>query len=159
PDPVPRVLEHAGLLDVHLDPAGQVVEDPRAIAPPLRFVARVGGVVPEAPAVVDRAEALAELLLGDALRDDPAAEEHLAEPAALPLEERDELERQPEPELLVQPAHLERGDDAHRPVVLAAVPVRVAVRADAEDLLARRSVARDERPDRILRDLEAERLE
>ena len=28
-DPVARVLEHAGLLDVHLDPAGEAVEDVR----------------------------------------------------------------------------------------------------------------------------------
>ena len=67
-----------------------------------------------------------------------------------------ELQRQVEPELGVQPADLERRDDAHRAVVLAAVPVRVAVRADAEDRLAGRPVARDERADRILGDVEAE---
>ena len=33
------------------------------------------------------------------------------------------------------------------------------MRADSEDLLAARPVARDERPDRVLGDLEAERLE
>ena len=64
----------------------------------------------------------------------------------------------PSAELLVQPADLERGDDAHRAVVAAAVAVRVAVGADAEDRLPGRPVAGDERADRILGDLEAERL-
>ena len=61
--------------------------------------------------------------------------------------------------LLVQAAHLECGDDAQRPVVAAAVAVRVAVRPDPEGRLAERPVARDERADRILGDGEAERLE
>ena len=112
--------------------------------------------LPEAAAVVDRAERLAQLLLGHALEHDPAAEQHLPEAGALLLEERDQLERQVEAELGVQPADLERRDDAHRAVVLAAVAVRVAVRADAEHRLAARPVARDERPDRILADVEAE---
>jgi hypothetical protein len=94
-----------------------------------------------------------------ALGDDPAAEQHLPEAGALLLEERDELERESEPELLVQAADLERRDDAHCPVVLTAVPVRIAVRANAEGRLASRPVARHERSDRVLVDLEAERLE
>ena len=115
--------------------------------------------LPEAAAVVDRAEPLAQVLLGDALGHDPAAEQHLAEAGALLLEERDQLQRQAEAVLLVQPADLERRDDAHRAVVLAAVAVRVAVRADPEHRLARRPVARDERADRVLADLEPERLQ
>ena len=83
-------------------------------------------------------------------------EQHLSEARALLLEEGDELEGQVEPELGVQPAHLERRDHAHRPVVLAAVSVRVAVRADPEDLLTGRTVACDERADRVLGDVEAE---
>ena len=47
-----------------------------------------------------------------------------------------ELERQAEAELVVQPADLERRDDAERAVVLAAVAVRVAVGPDPEDRLA-----------------------
>ena len=155
-DPVARVLEDARLLDVHLDPAREVVEDVDRLAPALGLVAGVGRVLPERAPVVDGAERLAQLLLGDALEHDPAPEQHLPEARALLLEEGDELERQVEPEVGVQPADLERGDDAHRAVVLAAVPVRVAVRADAEDLLAGRAVARDERADRILGDVEAE---
>ena len=159
PDPVAGVLEHARLLDVHLDPAGQVVEDVRALPPALGLVTGVGGVLPEAPPVVDRAEALAQVLLGDALGDDPAAEQHLPEAGALLLEERDQLERQVEALLLVQAADLERRDDAHRPVVFPTVSVGVAVRADAEDRLALRPVARGERADRVLLDVEPERLE
>jgi len=64
-----------------------------------------------------------------------------------------------EPQLLVQAADLEGGDDAHRAVVAAAVPVRVAMRADAECGLAGRAVSRDECPHRILGDLEADRFE
>ena len=138
-DPVAGVLEHPRLLDVHLDPAGEPVQHGAALAPARGLVARVLGVLPEAAAVVDRAEPLLQVLLGDPLRDDPAAEQHLAEARALLLEERDQLQRQAEAELRVQAADLERGDDAHRPVVLAAVPVRVAVRADAEGGLARRA--------------------
>ena len=52
-DPVPRVLEHARLLDVHLDPAGEVVEDVDRLAPALGLVAGLGRVIPERPAVVD----------------------------------------------------------------------------------------------------------
>ena len=159
PDPVAGVLEDAGLLDVHLDPAGQVVEHARALAPALRLVAGGGGRVPEAPPVVDRAELLAQVILGDALGDDPAAEQHLAKAGALLLQERDQLQRQVVAELGVQAADLERGDDAHRPVVLAPVPVRVAVRADAEHGLARRAVAREQRANGVLRDREAERFE
>jgi hypothetical protein len=84
-------------------------------------------VVPEATAVVDRAEAVLQLLLGHALGHDPAPEQHLAEARALLLEEGDQLQRKAETELLVQPADLEGGDDPHRPVVAAAVAVRVAV--------------------------------
>ncbi len=156
-DPVAGVLQHARLLDVHLDPAGQVVEHVDRLSPARGLVAGLLGVLPEAAPVVERAERLAQLLLGDALEHDPAAEQHLPEAGALLLEEGDELQRQVEPELGVQPADLERRDDAHRAVVLAAVAVRVAVRADAEDRLPGRPVARDERPDRVLGDLEAER--
>ena len=127
PDAVARVLEDAGLLDVHLDPARQVVEDVSRLAPAGGLVARLLGVLPEAAPVVDRPELLAQLLLGHTLRDDPAPEQHLPEAGSLLLEERDQLERQLEPELVVEPADLERGDDAHRAVVLAAVAVRVAV--------------------------------
>ena len=155
-DPVARVLEDARLLDVHLDPAREVVEDVDRLAPALRLVARLGRVLPERAPVVGGAEGLAQLILGDALQHDAAPEQHLPEARALLLEEGDELERQVEPEVGVQPADLERGDHAHRPVVLAAVPVRVAVRADAEDLLAGRAVSRHERADRILGDVKAE---
>ena len=156
-DPLARVLQHARLLDVHLDPAGEVVEHVDRLLPARRLVAGGLGVLPEAAAVVDRAEPLAQVLLRDALEHDPAAEQHLAEARALLLEERDQLQRQAEPVLVVQAAHLERGDDAHRPVVAAAVAVRVAVRADPEDRLAEGPVARDERADRVLGDGEAER--
>jgi hypothetical protein len=158
-DPVAGVLQDAGLLDVHLDPAGEVVEDVAALAPLRGLVPGRLCMLPEAPPVVDRAEALPQLLLGHPLGDDPAAEQHLAEARALLLEERDQLQRQPEPELLVETADLERRDDAQRAVVLAAVAVRVAMRADPEDGLAPRAVPRYERADRILVDLEAERLE
>ena len=141
---------------ISIQPA-EAVEDVDALPPARRLVAGLLRVLPEAAAVVDRAERLAQLLLGHALEHDPAAEQHLPEAGALLLEERDELERQVEAELRVQAADLERSDDAHRPVVLAAVAVRVAVRADAEGLLAARPVARDERPDRVLGDLEADR--
>jgi hypothetical protein len=123
---------------------------------------RVAGllrVLPEAPAVVDRTELLAQLILGHALEHDPAPEQHLAEAGPLLLQERDELERQVEAVLGVEAADLERRDDAHRPVVLAAVSVRVAVRTDAEHLLASRPVARHERADGILLDVEAEVLQ
>ena len=49
------------------------------------------GALPEAPSVVERAEALAQVFLGHALRDDPAAEQHLPEARPLLLEERDQL--------------------------------------------------------------------
>ncbi len=155
-DAVAGVLEHARLLDVHLDPAHEAVEDVDRLPPPLRLVAGLFCVLPEAAAVVDRAERLAQLLLGDALEHDAAAEQHLSEAGAFLLEERDELQRQVEAELGIEAADLERRDDAHRPVVLAAVAVRVAVGADAERRLAARPVARDERPDRVLEDLEAD---
>src|SRR5262249_15333745 len=48
---------------------------------------------------------------------------------------------------------------AHRAVVASAVPVGVAVRADAERRLSARAIAGDERPDRILVHLEPEFLE
>ena len=80
--------------------------------------------------------------------------------AALAAGEADEpvILEAPEAELFVQSADLERGDDAHRPVVLAAVAVRVAVRADAEDLLSHGAIPGDERADRVLVMLEAEVL-
>ena len=53
--------------------------------------------------------------------------------------------------------HLERGDDAHRPVVLPAVPVRVAVRPDP--MAARRAQLRATSVPRVLRDGEAELLQ
>src|SRR5262249_13361044 len=153
PDPVAGVLEDARLLDVHLDPAGEPVENLKRLAPARRLVASRFGVLPEASSVVERPEALPELLLGDALRHDPASEQHLPEAGALVLEERDQLQRQVEAQLLVEPADLERRDDAERAVVPAAVAVRVAVRADAERGLAARHIAGDERPDRVLVDL------
>src|SRR5262249_60753206 len=110
-----------------LDPAGEVVEDVRAVAPLVRPVPRVGRVLPEAALVVERPERLAELLLGDALRHDPAPEQHLPEPGALLLEEGDQLERQAARELLVDAADLERRYHPHGAVVAAAVPGRVAV--------------------------------
>src|SRR5918995_546589 len=158
-DAVAGVLEHTSLLDVELDPAREVVEDAKRLAPAPRLVARLLGVLPERPPVVDRPELLAQLLLRDALRGDPAPEQHLPEARALLLEEGDELKGKVEPELPVQPADFERGDDAHRAVVLAAVPIRVAVRPDPEDLLARGTVARDQRSDRVVEDLEADRLQ
>ena len=158
-DPVAGVLEDARLLDVHLDPAGEAVEDPDRLLPALGFVAGRLRVLPEAPAVVDRAEALLQLRLGHPLGHDPTPEQHLAEAGSLLLEERDQLQRQVEAQLLVQPADLECGDDAHSAVVAAAVAVRVAVRADAERRFAARHVARDEGADRIFVDLEAELLE
>ena len=115
--------------------------------------------LPEAASVVDRPELSAQLLLGHPLGDDPAPEQHLPEAGSLLLQERDELEREVEAELRVQPADLERGDDAHRPVVLPAVAVGVAVRPDAEDPLPGRPVPRHERADRVVGDLEADRLE
>ena len=92
--------------------------------------------LPERAAVVGRPDPLAQVLLADPLRDDAAAEQHLAEAGALLLEERDRLQRQIEAELGVQAADLERADDAERAVPAAAVAVGVAVRADAEDGLA-----------------------
>ena len=97
PDPVAGVLEHPGLLDVHLDPAGEVVEHVDRLAPALGLVARLVRVLPEAPPVVDRQELLLQLLLGDALKHDPTAEHHLAEARALLLEERDKLQWEAEP--------------------------------------------------------------
>src|SRR5262249_44782250 len=76
-DPVAAVLQHARLFDVHLDPAGEAVEDANAFAPARGLVACLLGVLPEAAPVVDREELLLQLLLGDALRHDPAPEEHL----------------------------------------------------------------------------------
>ena len=122
PDPVPRVLKHTGLLDVHLDPACEVVECVDRLAPARRLVPGVLRVLPEAATVVDRAKRLLELLLADTLQHDAAAEQHLAEAGAFLLEKRDQLERQTELELLVESAHLERGDDSHRAVV--ASPLR-----------------------------------
>ena len=127
----------------------EAVEHADALAPPRRLVAGLLRVLPEAPAVVDRTERLAQLILGHPLEHDPAAEQHLPEPGAFLLEEGDELERQVEVELRAQAADLECGDDAHRAVVLAAVAVRVAVRADGEDLLAAWPVPRHERPDGV----------
>ena len=60
---------------------------------------------------------------------------------------------------MFKPAQLERDADAERAVEAAAVAVRVAMRADAERGLACEHVARDERPDRVERDDEAELLE
>ena len=48
---------------------------------------------------------------------------------------------------------LERDDDAERPVPLAAVAVRVAVRPDPEERVSRRPVTGDEVGDRIALDL------
>src|SRR5262249_51387508 len=159
PDPVAGVLEDARLLDVHLDPAGEVVQDVDRLAPAPRLVAGRYGVLPEAPPVVERAEALLQLLFRDALRHDPAAEQHLAEPGALLLEERDQLQRQVEPELLVEPADFECGHDPESAVEAAPVAVRVAVRADAERRLAPWNVPGYQCADRVLVDLEADLLE
>ncbi len=79
PDPIRGVLKHACLLDVHLDPACEAVEDVNRLAPARGLVSRCLRVLPEAPPVVERKKALLQLLLGDALRHDPAAEQHLAE--------------------------------------------------------------------------------
>ena len=155
-DPVLRVLQDTGLLDVHLDPAREVVERMDRLAPTRRLVPCCFCVLPEAATVVDRAKRLPELLLAHALQHDAAAEQHLAEAGALLLEERDQLKRQAELVLRVEAAHLEGGDDAHRAVVASPVPVRVAVRADAERRLAGRPVSSDERPDRILEHVEVE---
>ena len=53
PDAVSGVLENAGLLDVHLDPADEVVEDVRRLAPAPGLVAGFLRVLPERPSVVD----------------------------------------------------------------------------------------------------------
>ena len=55
-DAIARVLEHPRLLDVHLDPAREAVEDAEAVAPPLGLVAGLFCVLPEAAPVVDRPE-------------------------------------------------------------------------------------------------------
>ena len=158
-DPVPRVLQDAALLDVRLDPAGEIVEDVDALAPASRVTAGVGGVLPEAAPVVDRPNRLLEVLLGHALGDDTAAEQADVEARALLLEEGDQRQGQAEPELLVQPAGLEADDDAQRAVPPAAVSVAVAVRADPEHRLALRPVAGDEVGDGIPLDREADALE
>ena len=154
-DPESRagVLQDAALLDVHLDPAGQVVERVDRLAPARGLVAgRLGG-VPERDAVLV-ADRLAQLLLADALQHDPRAEQHLPEARALLLEERDQPQREVVARLGGQAADLERRADAERAVVLAAVAVRVAVRADAERGRVRRDVGRDQRADRVLPDAE-----
>src|SRR5262249_11378440 len=61
--------------------------------------------------------------------------------------------------LLVQAADLEGGDDAHGPVVLAPVAVRVAVRSDSEDGRARGAVSGNEGANRVLGDYEAQAFE
>ena len=58
-----------------------------------------------------------------------------------------------------QPADLERRAHAERAVVLAAVAVRVAVRADAEGGRAGRDVGGDQRADGVVPDGEADALE
>ena len=63
PDPVPRVLQDTGLLDVHLDPAREVVERVDRLAPARRLVPCCFRMLPEAATVVDRAKRLPELLL------------------------------------------------------------------------------------------------
>ena len=158
-DPVAAVLEHSRLLDVQLDPACEPVQHRGALAPARRLVARRLCMLPKAATVVGGAKPLSQVLLGDPLRDDPAAEQHLAEARALFLEKRDQLQRQAEAELLVQAADLECRDDAHGAVVLATVPVRVTVRADTERRLATRPVATDERPDGVFRHREADALQ
>ena len=80
PEPAMVILEHSALLDVQLDPADQVVEDMSAFAPQGRLVAGLLGVLPERAPVVDGADARTQILLIDALRDDAAAQHHLAEP-------------------------------------------------------------------------------
>src|ERR687898_541294 len=124
-----------------------------ALTTPIRFC-----VLPEAAPVVYGAKLLAQLLLRHPLRDDAAPQQHLAEARAFFSEKRDELKRKTEPKLLIEAADLKRGYDAHRAVVLAAVAVRVAVRADAEHLLARREVPGDERPHGILIVFETQRF-
>jgi hypothetical protein len=116
-------------------------------------------VLPEASPVVHGPILLAQLFLGHPLRDDAAPKKHLAEARALFFEKRDELKRKVQPEFLVEAADLERAYDAHRAVVLAAVAVRVAVRADAEHHLARRTVPGDEGAHGILVMLETQRLQ
>jgi hypothetical protein len=116
-------------------------------------------VLPETATVVERAKALPEIVLGHPPGDDAAPEEHLPEARPLLLEEGDHLQRQTEIVLLVQAADLEGGDDTQRPVPLAAVSVRVAVRPDPEHRLPLRSVPRDERADWVLRHTEPELLE
>src|SRR3712207_9579346 len=50
--PLLRVLEHARLLDVQLDPTCEVVEDADRVSPPSGLVAGLFGVLPEASPVV-----------------------------------------------------------------------------------------------------------
>ena len=55
PDPLARVLQNARLLDVHLDPAGEVVEHVDRLAPARRLVAgRLGGSQNERPSSIAR---------------------------------------------------------------------------------------------------------
>ena len=151
PSRVCGVLQDAALLDVHLDPAGQAVERADALAPARGLVAGGLGGVPERASVLV-ADRLPQLLLGHALEHDPRAEQHLPEARALLLEERDQPQRQPLAGLGRQAADLERRADAERAVVLAAVAVGVAVRADAEGRGAGRHVGGDQRADRVLPD-------
>src|SRR5215212_3243839 len=150
PDPVARVLEHACLLDVELDPTDELIEEAHRVLPASRLVAGPFRMLPEGPPVIYGEKLLAQLLLGHALGDDAATQEHLPEPRTFLLQKGDELEREVEAHIFVEAADLQRGDDAHRTVVLAAVAVRVAMGADAEHLLPPRTVAGDERAHRVL---------
>ena len=143
---------------MHLDPAGEPVKDTGRLSPAVRFEAGLARVLPEAPAVVDGANPLAQVLLAHALGDDSAPEQHLAEPRSLLLKEGDELERKAEVELAVQAADLEGRDHAHGPVVLAAAAVGVAVRADGERSLTGGPVASHERAHGVVGDAEAQAL-
>ena len=82
-------------------------------------------------------------------------------PKPEPSSSRNEISRSGRPVagLGGQPADLERRADAERAVVLAAVAVRVAMRADAEGGRIRRDVGGDQRADRVLPDGEADLLE
>ena len=129
------------------------------LAPPRGLVARLLGVLPERAAVVDRAERSrsSSSVTRCAMIRLPSS--GWAKPEASSSRNEISCSGRSRPSSSLEPADLERRDDAQRAVVLAAVSVRVAVRSDPEDLLALRSVPGDEIADGVLVDLEAERLE
>ena len=141
---------------MQFDPGGEVCKDAGCFLQRLGPEAGVVGVVHERAAVVDRPHLGCKQTRVEQPRRDAATQQHLPEPGRLLLDPRYDPERQLELLLGGDARDLDRGDHPQDAVVPAAAPDRVAMRSEADQRGAGRTVSGDEIPDRVEANVEAE---